>query len=70
MTFNSYAPLLIFSKGYVESTLSRAFIDFVLHELDITELMQRIEKKGFGIDEILIPTLDAADALAAPGWFY
>jgi hypothetical protein len=83
MTFNSYEPKLVFSKGYVESTLTRGMVDFMINELNLTELMRRIELKGFGIDEIMvimlsytfysyyfqIPTLHAADALAAPGGF-
>jgi hypothetical protein len=69
MKFNSYEPKLVFSKGYVESTLSRPMVDFMLNELNLTELMRRIEMKGFGVDEIMIPTLDAADAIAAPGGF-
>ncbi|KAI6223630.1 hypothetical protein M3Y99_01444500 [Aphelenchoides fujianensis] len=67
--FNGYNATLVFSKGYVESTLSRAMVDFMVHELDLTELVRRIELKSFGIDELMIPTLHAADALAAPGGF-
>ncbi|KAI6208501.1 Beta-1,3-galactosyl-O-glycosyl-glycoprotein beta-1,6-N-acetylglucosaminyltransferase 3 [Aphelenchoides besseyi] len=67
--FNGYDPKLVFSKGYVESTLSRAMVDFMLNELDLTELVRRIELKSFGIDELMIPTLHAADAIAAPGGF-
>ncbi|KAI6175041.1 hypothetical protein M3Y97_00988000 [Aphelenchoides bicaudatus] len=69
MKFNGYEPTLVFSKGYVESTLSRKMIDFMLNDLNLTELMRRIELKGFGIDEIMIPTLHASDAIAAPGGF-
>lgn len=44
-------------------------VEFMLNELNLTELIRRIELKDFGIDEILIPTLHAADALASPGGF-
>lgn len=54
MKFNGYEPTLVFSKGYVESTLSRKMIDFMLNDLNLTELMRRIELKGFGIDEIMV----------------
>ncbi len=62
MTFNSYEPKLVFAKGkkllkifqifsgYVESTLSRKMVDFMLNELNLTELMRRIELKGFGMN--------------------
>jgi hypothetical protein len=57
MTLNGYEPKLIFSKGYVESTLSRPMVDFMVNELNLTELMRRIELKGFGIDEIMVSFL-------------
>jgi hypothetical protein len=41
----------------------------MLNELDLTETVRRLEAGGFGIDEILVPTLQAADALQAPGGF-
>lgn len=69
MTFNSYEPKLIFAKGYVESSLSRSMVEFMLNELNLTELMKRIEQKNFGIDELLIPTLHASDAISIPGGF-
>lgn len=54
MTFNGYEPKLVFSKGYVESTLSRPMVDFMINDLNLTEWMRRIELKGFGIDEIMV----------------
>ncbi|KAI6203752.1 Beta-1,3-galactosyl-O-glycosyl-glycoprotein beta-1,6-N-acetylglucosaminyltransferase 3 [Aphelenchoides besseyi] len=59
--FNGYDPKLIFFK--------RAMVDFMINELNLTELVRRIELKSFGIDELMIPTLHAADAIAAPGGF-
>uniref|UniRef100_A0A914H1Z3 Glycosyltransferase family 92 protein n=1 Tax=Globodera rostochiensis TaxID=31243 RepID=A0A914H1Z3_GLORO len=64
-----FPPKLAFSKGYVESSLSRKMAEFILYELDLTEIVRRLEGGGFGIDEILVPTLHAADALRAPGGF-
>lgn len=54
MKFNDYDPKIIFSKGYVESTLSRPMVDFMINQLNLTEMMRRIELKGFGIDEIMV----------------
>ncbi|KAI6198865.1 Beta-1,3-galactosyl-O-glycosyl-glycoprotein beta-1,6-N-acetylglucosaminyltransferase 3 [Aphelenchoides besseyi] len=67
--FNGYDPTLVISKGYVAVSLSRAMINFMIYDLNLTELVRRIELKGHGIDELLIPTLHAADAIAAPGGF-
>uniref|UniRef100_A0A183BY24 Homeobox domain-containing protein n=1 Tax=Globodera pallida TaxID=36090 RepID=A0A183BY24_GLOPA len=64
---DGFPPKLAFSKGYVESSLSRKMAEFILYELDLTEIVRRLEGGGFGIDEILVPTLHAADALRAPG---
>jgi hypothetical protein len=42
----------------------------MLNELDLSELLRRIEYgSNFGLDEILVPTLHASDALQAPGGF-
>lgn len=62
-------PVLKFSKGYVESSLSRPMVDFMLYDMNLTELVNRIEKGSFGIDEIMLPTLHASDAVGAPGGF-
>ncbi|KAL3122992.1 hypothetical protein niasHT_006392 [Heterodera trifolii] len=64
-----FPPKLVFSKGYVESSLSRKMADFMLTDLDLTETVRRLESGGFGIDEILIPSLHASDAIGAPGGF-
>uniref|UniRef100_A0A183BRP0 Reverse transcriptase domain-containing protein n=1 Tax=Globodera pallida TaxID=36090 RepID=A0A183BRP0_GLOPA len=63
-----FPPKLVLSKGYVASSLSRKMAEFMLYELDLTETVRRLESGvNFGIDEILMPTLHAADALRAPG---
>ncbi|KAI3408874.1 hypothetical protein GPALN_007468 [Globodera pallida] len=64
-----FPPKLVISKGYVASSLSRKMAEFILYELDLTETVRRLESGGYGIDEILVPTLNAADALRAPGGF-
>ncbi|KAE9552242.1 hypothetical protein FO519_004551 [Halicephalobus sp. NKZ332] len=67
--FNGKEPKLDFAKGYVECSLSRAMAEFMVFDLNLTTALTLINKKGFGIDEILIPTLVATDALNAPGGF-
>jgi hypothetical protein len=37
--------------------------EFILNELDLDETQRRLESGGYGVDEILLPTLNAADAL-------
>uniref|UniRef100_A0A183BRN9 DUF1400 domain-containing protein n=1 Tax=Globodera pallida TaxID=36090 RepID=A0A183BRN9_GLOPA len=64
-----FPPKLGISKGYVASSISRKMAEFMLYELDLTETVRRLESGGYGIDEILVPTLNAADALRAPGGF-
>uniref|UniRef100_A0A914HWG6 Uncharacterized protein n=1 Tax=Globodera rostochiensis TaxID=31243 RepID=A0A914HWG6_GLORO len=64
-----FSPKLVISKGYMASSLSRKMAEFILYELDLTETVRRLESGDFGIDEIHVPTLHAADALQAPGGF-
>uniref|UniRef100_A0A183CRA3 Amidase domain-containing protein n=1 Tax=Globodera pallida TaxID=36090 RepID=A0A183CRA3_GLOPA len=65
-----FPPKLVFSKGSVASSLSRKMAEFIVYELDLTETVRRLESGvNLGIDEILMPTLHAADALQAPGGF-
>jgi hypothetical protein len=44
-------------------------IDFMINELDMTQLMKNIEWKAYGIDEILMGSINSADAIQAPGGF-
>jgi hypothetical protein len=58
-----------FAKSLVQVSVSRAMVDFMLNDLDLTGLMQNIEIKTYGIDELLMGSLNAADAVDAPGGF-
>ena len=49
--------------------MSRAAIEFMVFDLNLTKVLTLINKNGYGIDEILIPTLMATDALNIPGGF-
>lgn len=69
MSVNGFPPKLHFAKGYVESSLSKAMVDFMVNDLNLTETLIRLNNNSFGIDEILISTLQATEALNAPGSF-
>lgn len=67
--FDGFQPQLLYTKGYISCSLTRAFVDFILNQLNLTVFIEQQEKTRFGGDEIYIPTLNAADALRAPGGF-
>ncbi|KAI1732555.1 core-2/I-Branching enzyme domain-containing protein [Ditylenchus destructor] len=60
---------LTFAKGYLQSSLSRAFVDFILNELDTSRMLAQLETGACYIDEIFFQTLDGTDALQAPGGY-
>lgn len=59
---------LTLAKGQAQSSLSRPFVDFILNELNLTNLMAQLEGE-YGIDELLMPMLDVSEELKAPGGF-
>jgi hypothetical protein len=74
--YKGYEPKLRFTKSTVHVSVSREMIDFMVNELDLTRLMKRIEESGSVVDgrqmykdELLIGTLNAEDAIGAPGNF-
>ncbi|KAL3076217.1 hypothetical protein niasHT_038354 [Heterodera trifolii] len=60
---------LMLAKGYFQVSLSRAMVEFIQRELNLTELVRRLNLIGYGRDEILFTTLHSADQLNAPGGF-
>uniref|UniRef100_A0AC34FLQ6 Uncharacterized protein n=1 Tax=Panagrolaimus sp. ES5 TaxID=591445 RepID=A0AC34FLQ6_9BILA len=66
---NGFPPVPRFAKGYVEVSLSRKMVDFMINELHLTELFWRVNNGRHGGDEIWIPTLQATEALNVPGGF-
>ena len=59
--------------SYQES-YSRAFIDFLLNDLNTTEFLQRVKHakmptEYFPNDAVILSTLNSADAVDAPGGF-
>ncbi|KAI6170635.1 N-acetyllactosaminide beta-1,6-N-acetylglucosaminyl-transferase, isoform C [Aphelenchoides bicaudatus] len=64
-----FKPVIRFLKSLVQVSVSRAMIEFMLNELDMTRIMKQIEWRAYGIDEILMATINAADAIDAPGGY-
>uniref|UniRef100_A0A7E4VCX6 Lactosylceramide 4-alpha-galactosyltransferase n=1 Tax=Panagrellus redivivus TaxID=6233 RepID=A0A7E4VCX6_PANRE len=58
---------IAFAKGYNECSLSRAAVDYIFDELNVDKLVFQLNSGSFGIDEILIPTLQTDDAIGLPG---
>jgi hypothetical protein len=55
------------AKGYLESTLSRQFVDFLVHKLDLTRLLAQIDGGRCFVDEHFLQMLLTSDELNAPG---
>ncbi|KAH7730137.1 core-2/I-Branching enzyme family protein [Aphelenchoides avenae] len=66
---NGLPPKMDFAKSLVESCVSRAMIEFMVNDLDLTGILKQIETSRYGIDEIVLPTLNSNDAVSAPGGF-
>uniref|UniRef100_A0A7E4VXK2 Uncharacterized protein n=1 Tax=Panagrellus redivivus TaxID=6233 RepID=A0A7E4VXK2_PANRE len=60
---------ITFTKGYNHCSLSRAAVDYIFDELNLATLVNNLNTKTYGIDEILIPTLNADDSVGLPGGF-
>ncbi|KAI1726057.1 core-2/I-Branching enzyme domain-containing protein [Ditylenchus destructor] len=59
-----------FAKGYLESSLSREFVDFIVRDLDLTRFIGQLDQKEKRyIDEIFLQSLVSTDALRPPGGF-
>ncbi|KAI6204488.1 hypothetical protein M3Y94_00679900 [Aphelenchoides besseyi] len=69
LPFKGYKPTLRLAKSLVQVSVSRAMIDFMVNDLDLSGLMKNIEWKVYGIDELLMGSLNSADAVNAPGGF-
>ncbi|CAK5016354.1 unnamed protein product [Meloidogyne enterolobii] len=61
--------ILTISKGYSAASLSRAFVDFIINELNLEILLEQLNKAEFGVDEHLWQSLSISDNLNAPGGF-
>uniref|UniRef100_A0A7E4VG83 DDE Tnp4 domain-containing protein n=1 Tax=Panagrellus redivivus TaxID=6233 RepID=A0A7E4VG83_PANRE len=58
-----------FATSQNQCSLSRAAVDYIFDELDLTLLIKNINTDTYGIDEILMSTLNADDAINLPGGF-
>uniref|UniRef100_A0A914LXP2 Uncharacterized protein n=1 Tax=Meloidogyne incognita TaxID=6306 RepID=A0A914LXP2_MELIC len=61
--------ILTINKGYSAASLSRAFVDFIINELNLEKLLEQLNKAEFGVDEHLWQSLSISDNLNAPGGF-
>uniref|UniRef100_A0A914MRW7 Reverse transcriptase domain-containing protein n=1 Tax=Meloidogyne incognita TaxID=6306 RepID=A0A914MRW7_MELIC len=58
------------SKGYVQTSLARTFVDFIVRKLDLTQLLHHLNNCGeYGCDELFFQTLLATEVLKAPNAF-
>ncbi|VDO19740.1 unnamed protein product [Heligmosomoides polygyrus] len=56
--------------GHVETSLSRAAVDWMVKTADLTTLINQLNNNNFyGIDELFMATLQVTEALEMPGGF-
>uniref|UniRef100_A0A915NJV5 Uncharacterized protein n=1 Tax=Meloidogyne floridensis TaxID=298350 RepID=A0A915NJV5_9BILA len=58
------------TKGYIQASLARPFVDFIVQKLDLTQLLDHLNNCGeYGCDELFFQSLLATDVLKAPNSF-
>ncbi|KAK6061296.1 Core-2/I-Branching enzyme [Cooperia oncophora] len=60
---------LTFARGAVHASLSRAAVDWMVNTIDLNKTFEQLDLNVLGVDEVLIPTLQASDSLNMPGRF-
>ncbi|EPB72188.1 hypothetical protein ANCCEY_08722 [Ancylostoma ceylanicum] len=60
---------LSFAKGAVQASLSRAAVEWLVLTANLTTLIQQINEMPFGVDEILLESLQISDDIDMPGRF-
>ncbi|VDM46608.1 unnamed protein product [Toxocara canis] len=60
---------LRFAKGGVQSVFSRESVDYIINKLNLTLSLSKLDKLGYGNDELLLPTLNMQDEIGVPGGF-
>ncbi|KAL6734021.1 hypothetical protein Aduo_004608 [Ancylostoma duodenale] len=60
---------LTFAKGAAQASLSRPAVEWLVNTADLTTLMNQLNEKQFGVDEILMESLQVSDDLDMPGRF-
>uniref|UniRef100_A0A915CDE0 Uncharacterized protein n=1 Tax=Parascaris univalens TaxID=6257 RepID=A0A915CDE0_PARUN len=57
------------TKGSASCSLSRAFVDFIVNELDVRIFIELFNRMHYGVDEMLFSTLHSNEGLDAPGGY-
>ncbi|KAM3727599.1 Beta-1,3-galactosyl-O-glycosyl-glycoprotein beta-1,6-N-acetylglucosaminyltransferase [Dirofilaria immitis] len=57
------------AKGSTSSSLSYAFVEFIIDKLNLTILLDKFDRLSYGVDEMIFSSLNSEDALDAPGGF-
>ncbi|EYC05288.1 hypothetical protein Y032_0083g1682 [Ancylostoma ceylanicum] len=60
---------LTFARGAVHASLSRAAVHWMVEIADLTVLLDQLNIKAHGIDEVLMPTLQVSEIFDMPGRF-
>ncbi|KAK6056240.1 Core-2/I-Branching enzyme [Cooperia oncophora] len=60
---------LKFAKGATQASLSRAAVEWLVTTVNLTTLITQINEQPFGVDEILIQSLQITEELEMPGRF-
>ncbi|CAD5232588.1 unnamed protein product [Bursaphelenchus xylophilus] len=69
-TLTGTSPTFNFSKSVVQVSLTKEFVEFLIDEVNIRELAQKIEDESYyGFDEVLYSSLNSMDAVNVPGGF-
>ncbi|VDK48353.1 unnamed protein product [Anisakis simplex] len=57
------------TKGSSTCSLSRAFVDFIVNDLNLKTFIRLFNRMHYGVDEMLFATLQSSDELDAPGGY-
>ncbi|CAK5014437.1 unnamed protein product [Meloidogyne enterolobii] len=57
------------SKGYVQTSLARPFVDFIVQKINLDKMIRQLNSWNYGADELFFQTLTASDDLKAPNAF-
>uniref|UniRef100_A0AC34RFE1 Uncharacterized protein n=1 Tax=Panagrolaimus sp. JU765 TaxID=591449 RepID=A0AC34RFE1_9BILA len=60
---------LIPTSSLVQVSLTKASVDYILSELDLTIYIKTLEKASYGMDELFMATLNDNPELGLPGGF-
>ncbi|KIH67339.1 Core-2/I-Branching enzyme [Ancylostoma duodenale] len=69
MTPKQLSAQLTFAKGAAQASLSRPAVEWLVNTANLTNLMNQLNEKQFGVDEILMESLQVSDDLDMPGRF-